>query len=447
MAEIKLKEQEFPLLLSPTLRVASYIAVNSRSASTSFSLQVLVPIIFMKLSLKQLVVYLSLLAIGGGVGLLSSRYLFPKTNTFQELRSVTVNMPPETSVPSSTGGQIGVAGGDSVNFIASAVQKTGPAVVRINATRKVENPISDALKNPLFRRFFGDDEQPVPNERIERGTGSGFILSQDGRLLTNAHVVANADTVQVTLKDGRSFDGKVMGVDSVTDMAVVKIDGEKLPTVKIGNSQNLIAGQWAIAIGNPLGLDNTVTIGIISATDRTSAQVGVPDKRVSFIQTDAAINPGNSGGPLLNSQGEVIGVNTAIRADAQGLGFAIPIETAARVANELFTKGRVEHPFLGIEMADLTPAKKQQINQENSLNINQDAGIVIKGVMGNSPAQKGGMLPGDVIQKMNRKPMKTAAQVQKVVESSSVGNILEIEVNRNSKIQILKVQLGAYPSK
>lgn len=401
----------------------------------------------MKLSLKQLAVYLSLVTIGGGAGLLGSRYLTPQNRSFQELKNVTVALPPETVFPNSVNGPIGATGGDNVNFIATAVQKVGPAVVRINATRKVANPISDALKNPLLRRFFGEDEEPIPQERIERGTGSGFILSKNGELLTNAHVVANTDTVQVTLKDGRTFEGKVMGIDTVTDVAVVKIPADNLPTVSLGNSQNLIPGQWAIAIGNPLGLDNTVTIGIISATDRTSAQVGVPDKRVSFIQTDAAINPGNSGGPLLNAQGEVIGVNTAIRADAQGLGFAIPIETAARVANELFTKGRVEHPFLGIEMADLSPGKKQQINQENKLNIQQDAGIVIKRVLENSPAKRGGLLPGDMIQKVNRKPVKISAQVQKLVESSTVGDFLEIEVNRNGKTQTFKVQSGAYPQK
>lgn len=400
----------------------------------------------MKLSLKQLTVYLSLVAIGGGAGLLGSRYLPPQNRLFQELRNVTV-VPPEIVVPNSVGGTIGANSDDNVNFIATAVQKTGPAVVRINATRKVANPISDALKNPLLRRFFGEDEQPFPQERIERGTGSGFILSEDGRLLTNAHVVADTDTVQVTLKDGRTFEGRVVGVDSVTDVAVVQIPANKLPTVKLGNSQNLIPGQWAIAIGNPLGLDNTVTIGIISATDRTSSQVGVPDKRVSFIQTDAAINPGNSGGPLLNSLGEVIGVNTAIRADAQGLGFAIPIETAARIANELFTKGRVEHPFLGIEMVDLSHTKKQLINQENNLNIKQDTGVAIKRVLEISPAQQGGLRPGDLIQKVNGRPVKTAAQVQKLVESSTVGDILAIEVNRDGKIQTFKVQSGIYPQK
>lgn len=401
----------------------------------------------MKLSLKQLAVYVFLLVFGCGAGLFGSRYLLLKNSSFQQLKNVTTASPPESVVPNSSNGAIGATGGDNVNFIATAVQKVGPAVVRINATRKVANPISDALKNPLLRRFFGEDEQPIAQERIERGTGSGFILSEDGELLTNAHVVADTDTVQVTLKDGRSLEGKVVGVDSVTDVAVVKIKADNLPTVKLGNSQNLIPGQWAIAIGNPLGLDNTVTIGIISATDRTSTQVGVPDKRVSFIQTDAAINPGNSGGPLLNAQGEVIGVNTAIRADAQGLGFAIPIETAARIANELFTKGRVEHPFLGIEMADLSPIRKQQINQENQLNVQQEAGIVIKAVTDDSPAKRGGLLPGDVIQKVNGKPVKISAQVQKLVESSKVGEILAIEVNRSGKIQTFKVQSGVYPER
>ncbi|ABA22028.1 Peptidase S1 and S6, chymotrypsin/Hap [Trichormus variabilis ATCC 29413] len=401
----------------------------------------------MNLSLKQLAVYLSLLVVGGSAGLLGSRYLLPQNRSFQQLKNVTVGLPSESVASNPVIGSAANNGGDNVNFIASAVQKVGPAVVRINATRKVANPISDVLKNPLLRRFFGEDEQPIPQERIERGTGSGFILSEDGQLLTNAHVVADTDTVQVTLKDGRTFEGKVLGVDQITDVAVVKIPGRNLPTVNLGNSQNLIPGQWAIAIGNPLGLDNTVTIGIISATDRTSAQVGVPDKRVSFIQTDAAINPGNSGGPLLNAQGEVIGVNTAIRADAQGLGFAIPIETAARVANELFTKGSVQHPFLGIEMTDLSPSKKQQINIENKLNIRQDTGVVIKGVLDDSPAKEAGLLPGDVIQKINGKTVKTSAQVQKSVESSTVGDILTVEVNRSGEILTLKVQSGVYPNR
>ncbi|MEO1376263.1 MAG: HhoA/HhoB/HtrA family serine endopeptidase [Cyanobacteria bacterium J06635_10] len=399
----------------------------------------------MKLSVKQLVVSLSLVAIGGGAGLFGSRYLLPQNRSFNEFKNVTAALPPKAAIDRPVVRSAGGNGGGEMNFIATAVQKTGSAVVRINATRKVANPISKALKNPLLRRFFGEDEQPFPQERIERGTGSGFILSDDGKLLTNAHVVSDTETVQVTLKDGRTFEGKVVGIDKITDIAVVKIPAEKLPTVKLGSSRNLIPGQWAIAIGNPLGLDNTVTIGIISATDRTSAQVGVSDKRVSFIQTDAAINPGNSGGPLLNSQGQVIGVNTAIRADAQGLGFAIPIETAARIADELFTKGQVQHPFLGIEMVDLTPTKKKQLNQETSLDIQQKTGILVRRVTSDSPAQEAGLSPGDIIVKINNQPVKTSAQVQKLVESSTVGDIMQIQVKREGKLQTFKVQSGVYP--
>src|SRR4028119_526610 len=237
------------------------------------------------------------------------------------------------------------------NFVTKVVQEVGPAVVRINSSRTVTNQVPDEIPEQ-FRRFFGSESPIAPGNRVERGSGSGFIFGSDGRILTNAHVVDGADTVRVKLKDGRDFVGKVLGVDTVTDVAVIKVEANNLPVVNLGKSEELQPGEWAIAIGNPLGLDNTVTIGIISATDRSSAQVGVPDKRVSFIQTDAAINPGNSGGPLLNAQGEVIGVNTAIRSDAQGLGFAIPIDRAARVANQLFSKGSVDHPFLGIKMVD-----------------------------------------------------------------------------------------------
>ena len=399
----------------------------------------------MSLSLKQLALSLTLLAIGGGVGLFGSRYLPAENHPFQQLRTVPVGVPP-VSVPQRlpTGVTGGTTGGNERNFIAAAVEQVGPAVVRINATRKVANQIPEAFNNPLFRRFFGS-EQPIPEERVERGTGSGFILSQNGLLVTNAHVVADTDTVQVTLKDGRSFEGKVVGVDPVTDVAVVKIKATNLPIVKLGDSRSLLPGEWAIAIGNPLGLDNTVTVGIISATDRSSAQVGVPNKRVNFIQTDAAINPGNSGGPLLNAQGEVIGVNTAIRADAQGLGFAIPIDTAVRIAKQLFNKGRVEHPFLGIQMVDLTSATKAEINQETNLNIKQDTGVLIVQVIEKSPSDQAGLQEGDIIQKIDGTPIKKASDVQERVESSTIGTVLKIEVNRKGKIHFLKVKPEVLP--
>jgi S1-C subfamily serine protease len=319
--------------------------------------------------------------------------------------------------------------------------------VRIDSARQLSSQdIPEALKNPFFKRFFGN-EMPPPEQRVERGTGSGFIITADGRMITNAHVVAGADSVKVTLKDGRTFDGRVVGVDRVTDVAVVKIEAKGLPTVRLGKAHDLIPGEWAIAIGNPLGLDNTVTVGIISALDRSSSQVGVPEKRVSFIQTDAAINPGNSGGPLLNAKGEVIGVNTAIRADAQGLGFAIPVETAQRIANQLFTKGRVEHPYLGIRMDTLTPDLRKKINDNDvGFKVTQDTGVIIVGVLKGSPAAQAGLKPGDIIQKVGGKPVKSATQVQEQVEASAVGSNLQIQVSRQGKTETLQVRPGAFPT-
>ena len=324
------------------------------------------------------------------------------------------------------------------NFIADAVEQVGPAVVRIDAEKAIPDQL-DPFQNPLFRRFFG--EEGPSEERMETGTGSGFILSEDGKLITNAHVIDGADVVKVTLKDGRTYDGQVMGADPITDVAVIKIDATDLPTVQIGSSEELVPGQWAIAIGNPLGLDNTVTAGIISAIDRSSAQVGIPSKRVRFIQTDAAINPGNSGGPLLNDRGQVVGINTAIRADAQGLGFAIPIETAFRIANQLFTTGEAAHPYIGIQMVDLTAERQAQINQTQTLDapIQVDTGVLVLKVLAGTPADEAGLKPGDLLIKINNVDIETAADVQQQVESSTIGQILNIEIRRND--QLLELEL------
>ncbi|MBE9127829.1 MULTISPECIES: HhoA/HhoB/HtrA family serine endopeptidase [unclassified Coleofasciculus] len=395
----------------------------------------------MSLSLKQLTVYLTLLGLGGGAGVLGSQYLMAEQQVVKPPTAMPAVLEP-FSKPLTRPAD------ENLNFIARAVEQVGPAVVRIDAARQVSNEIPEPLKNPFFRRFFGD-ELPIPEQHVERGTGSGFILSSDGRLITNAHVVDGADAVKVTLKDGRSFDGRVMGTDSVTDIAVIKIDATGLPTVRLGKAETLIPGEWAIAIGNPLGLDNTVTVGIISALGRSSSQVGVPEKRVSFIQTDAAINPGNSGGPLLNAKGEVIGINTAIRANAQGLGFAIPVETADRISNQLFENGRVEHPYLGIQMVTLTPDVKKEINQDSEagIKVTQDKGVLIVRVVPNSPAQQGGLKPGDVIQRVGGKAIESASDVQERVEASQVGSDLEIEVSRQGKAEKVLVRPGAFPAK
>ncbi|MFK0733377.1 MAG: HhoA/HhoB/HtrA family serine endopeptidase [Gloeotrichia echinulata HAB0833] len=335
------------------------------------------------------------------------------------------------------------------NFITEVVQRVGPAVVRINSSRTVRSQIPEEFNDPFFRRFFGSQLPTQPERRVQRGTGSGFIISTDGRILTNAHVLNGADTVTVILKDGRSFKGKVVGRDELTDVAVVKIEANNLPTVTVGNSDQLQPGQWAIAIGNPLGLDNTVTTGIISATGRTSNQIGAADKRVEFIQTDAAINPGNSGGPLLNARGEVIGMNTAIIQGAQGLGFAIPINTAQRISNQLISTGRVQHPYLGIQMIGLTPELKQNINSDpnSGLMVNEDKGVLVVKVIPNSPAAKAGIRAGDVIQKLNGQAVTDANSVQKLVERSQVGGDLRLELRRNGQNVSLGVRPGAFPTR
>ncbi|MCC5617018.1 trypsin-like peptidase domain-containing protein [Nostoc sp. CHAB 5836] len=333
------------------------------------------------------------------------------------------------------------------NFVIQVVQKVGPAVVRINSSRTVRTRIPDEFNDPFFRRFFGS-QLPQSQERVERGTGSGFIISADGRILTNAHVVDGADTVTVTLKDGRTLQGKVLGKDELTDVAVVKIQAENLPSVALGNSDQLQPGESAIAIGNPLGLDNTVTTGIISATGRSSNLIGASDKRVEYIQTDAAINPGNSGGPLLNSRGQVIGMNTAIIQGAQGLGFAIPINTAQRISSQLIATGKVEHPYLGIQMVGLTPQLKQSINSDpnSRFSVDEDKGVLVVTVMPNSPAAKAGIRAGDVIQKLGNQVVTDATSVQKAVENSQVGSDLPMELRRNGQNLNVAVQPGAFPT-
>ncbi|HEY9886829.1 MAG TPA: HhoA/HhoB/HtrA family serine endopeptidase [Candidatus Obscuribacterales bacterium] len=334
------------------------------------------------------------------------------------------------------------------NFIADAVNRVGAAVVRIDAENAEPGAVPEAFENPFFRRFFGDEVPSLPSEPFQQGTGSGFIISADGRIITNAHVVEGATKVTVTLTDGRTFAGTVVGTDKVTDVAAVKIDAQAMPVVAFGRTSDLSPGQWAIAIGNPLGLDNTVTAGIISALGRSSSEVGIPDKRVQFIQTDAAINPGNSGGPLLNDRGEVIGMNTAIRKDAQGLGFAIPVETFNRIAKQLFETGEVQHPYLGVQMVLLTPANRDRINADPTMNlkVNDDQGVLIVRVMEGTPAEAGGLQMGDIIVRVNRNAVATPADVQAQVDESVIGEPLELEIKRGDRTETVSVRPMPMPS-
>ncbi|URR35082.1 trypsin-like peptidase domain-containing protein [Thermosynechococcus sp. HN-54] len=321
------------------------------------------------------------------------------------------------------------------NFIAKVVAEAGPAVVSID-TLRLRRSQEDGFLNPF----------PIPDVPVRQGQGSGFIFTPDGKIMTNAHVVEGASAVRVTLPDGRQYDGKVVGADALTDVAVVQIDADNLPTVRLGNSDTLVPGEWAIAIGNPLGLSNTVTAGIISATGRASNEIGAADKRVSFIQTDAAINPGNSGGPLLNAAGQVVGVNTAVISQAQGLGFAIPINTAYRIAEQIITTGRAQHLYLGIRMVQLTPELAAQIRQDQpDWGFNQSQGTLIVGIAPNSPAARAGLRPGDWIAKINDLNQPTPQQVQSVVEQTKPGQTLTLEIQRGDRRQTVSLQPEPMP--
>ena len=318
------------------------------------------------------------------------------------------------------------------NLIVDAVAKVGPAVVRIDTTRRVINPMGG---------LFGGG----PSVQQQQGQGSGFITRSDGVVLTNAHVVDGASEVTVTLPDGRSYSGKVLGGDRFTDVAVVKVVATGLPVAPLGDSSKLRPGEWAIAIGNPFGLDNTVTAGIISAIQRTNA-VG-EGQRVPYIQTDAAVNPGNSGGPLINDRGQVIGINTAIRqAPGAGLSFAVPINLARQIATQILERGYASHPYIGVRLQTLTPQLAREINATtNDCRLPEVNGVVVVDVMNGSPAAKGGLRPCDLIEQVGDKAMKSPADVQLAVDQAQVGQSLVLVVRRGEQRQTLNVKPGELP--
>jgi S1-C subfamily serine protease len=331
------------------------------------------------------------------------------------------------------------------SFVAEAVRSMGNAVVRIDTEKTISRKatIDPMLDDPFFRQFFGGGEMLAPpRSEMLRGQGSGFLIDQSGILLTNSHVVNGADKVTVTLKDGRKFEGKVSGIDEVTDLAVVKIEGKNLPIAALGDSDATQVGDWAIAVGNPLGLDNTVTLGIVSTLKRTSSQIGMSNKRLDFIQTDAAINPGNSGGPLLNASGEVIGINTAIRADAMGIGFAIPINKAKELKDQLARGERIRHPYLGIQMSSFEPDMAKTNNEDPNalLKLPEVSGVIVLRVLENTPAAKAGVRRYDVITSVDGQAISSAEQLQQVVDRSRLGKALKVELRRGEQSMQLSVR-------
>lgn len=314
-------------------------------------------------------------------------------------------------------------------------EKSAPAVVFIETERVVTRPQFmhpfDLFGEEFFRRFFS------PPRYRERGAGSGFIISKDGYIVTNNHVIEGAQKISVKLLDGRIFPGKVIGTDPFSDVAVIKVEANNLPTIPLGNSDLIRIGEWVVAIGNPFGLTHTVTVGVISAKGRSG--IGLTDIE-DFIQTDAAINPGNSGGPLLNLRGEVIGMNTAIFTRSggyMGIGFAIPINIVKTVVEQIKTKGRVERGWLGVVIQDLTPSLAEE------LKIKATHGVLIAEVIPDSPAAKAGLKEKDVILSINGKPVKNSADLRSQVLLMRPGTEVELEIIRAGERKRVKVVIEA----
>jgi Do/DeqQ family serine protease len=297
-------------------------------------------------------------------------------------------------------------------------QKVTPVVVNIRA----ERVRSIDRISPLFEEFFGELFRGKRPEQRERSLGSGFLLSADGYILTNEHVVSGAEQIKVRLTDQRVFPGQVIGVDPKTDVAVIKIEAdEPLPVAVLGDSDRLKVGQWALAIGNPFGLDSTLTVGVISATGRTD--VGIEDYE-NFVQTDASINPGNSGGPLLNIYGEVVGVNTAIVASGQGIGFAIPINLAKLIADQLISTGEVTRGWLGVSIQPLDAELAE------SFGLDRVTGALVTRVLPGTPAEEAGLQRGDVLLSFDGKPVRGVKELQLLVASSPLGQSLPLAILR-----------------
>jgi serine protease Do len=337
----------------------------------------------------------------------------------------------------------------------------GPAVVNISVTStrsaanddddteqaaqggQREDPFGNDPFFEFFRRFQQPGQgrgQPRAQAPLVRGQGSGFIVSADGIVLTNAHVVRNAKEVTVKLTDRREFVAKVLGADPKTDVAVLKIDAKNLPVVAIGKTSDLRVGEWVLAIGSPFGFENTVTAGVVSAKGRSLPD----DSSVSFIQTDVAVNPGNSGGPLFNSRGEVIGINSQIYSRTggyQGVSFAIPIDLAGRIKDQIVAHGKVEHARLGVAV--------QEVNQTlaDSFKLDRPEGALVSSVEKGGPADKAGLQPGDVIRKIDGRPIIASGDLPSAISLSAPGDKVKLEIWRKGSAQEIDARLGGLKDK
>ncbi len=329
---------------------------------------------------------------------------------------------------------------DFRNVIVDVAKKNIPAVVHIEVTQSQEiaNPFAPFEDDPFFRRFFDFPQGPRKFKRELKGIGTGMIMSADGYILTNNHVVAGANQLQVILSDGKQFGAKIVGTDPKTDLAVIKINAdEKLPTVVFGDSDKVEVGEWVVAIGHPRGLDQTVTQGIISAKHRKG--ITDPDTYQDFIQTDAAINPGNSGGPLLNLDGQVIGVNSVIASQSggsEGLGFAIPSNMAVHIARSLISSGKVQRGWLGVTIQDVPFTKMKE------LRLDSPKGAYVTDVVRGGPAALAGIKPDDVILAVDGRDVDDTAELRNIIAGTAVGTVVKLDILRGGKRITIPVKVG-----
>jgi serine protease Do len=329
---------------------------------------------------------------------------------------------------------------------APVVKKVTPSVVKINTLVKAKQtsmPSFPGLEDPMLRRFFGDQFEGRNGRRTfrtppQQGAGSGVIVTEDGYILTNNHVVDGADEVKVGLQDGREFTARVIGKDPKTDVAVVKVDAKGLPFLRVADSDKIEVGDVVLAIGNPFNIGQTVTMGLVSATGRATLGLDYED----FIQTDAAINPGNSGGALVDAEGRLIGINTAILSRSggnQGIGFAIPVNLARDVMDSLVTEGKVTRGYLGVMIQDLTPALARE------LNLKQPKGALVGDVLPKSPAEKAGLKNGDLVTEFNGKPVTDSRQFRLQVARTKPGESVAVKVLRDGSTKALSVTVKELP--
>ena len=326
------------------------------------------------------------------------------------------------------------------NTIADIAQSVNASVVNIDTQSSITVSDSPFFGGPMggLEFFFGNGGQnPAPRKLEQRATGSGVIYRQDGYILTNNHVVGHAQNIKVTLSDKRSFEGKVVGRDKFTDLAIVKINATGLPAAKMGSSTKLRPGDWVIAIGNPMGLDHTVTLGIISALNRSLSEVN----EVQLIQTDAAINHGNSGGPLINLHGEVIGITVAINPNAQNIGFAIPVDIAKDIAQQLVQNGSIPRAYVGIQMTDLDEKLTKSLGMPST-----EKGVIIARTVPGGPAEQSGLQQGDVISKIDGQAVTSGKEVQDLIRKHKPKDTLNFLVSRNGSLTPIPTKLGDFPT-